>query len=267
MLGQSSMRILAIVGSHRKKGNTAQVVGMIEAQLQSLAARSGRAFEMETIYLGREDIRMCQGCRTCFDKGEASCPLQDSLQAIKARMADADGLIVASPVYVNDASGVTKNWMDRLAYICHRPEFAGKCAYLLATVGQGPASHALRTLKMALGMWGCCIVGQAGFKTGALMDASEMQSRYRHATKRIAQALFDAVDEQQFSKPSFLSLMTFKIQQRYWQRTTEDSIDSEYWRNRGWTEPDQEFYVCHRAGRAKVVSARIAGGLLARFVT
>jgi multimeric flavodoxin WrbA len=261
------MRILAIVGSHRKKGNTAQVVGMVEAQMQSLAARSGQTFEMETLHLGSQDIRMCQGCRTCFDKGEERCPYQDSLQAIKARMNEADGLIVASPVYVNDVSGVTKNWMDRLAYVCHRPEFAGKCAYLLATVGQGPASHALRTLKMALGTWGCHIVGQAGFKTGALMDANEMESRYQHATNRIAQALFDAVHEQRFAKPSFLSLMTFKIQQQYWQRTTDDSIDSEYWRTRGWTDPDQEFYVSHRAGRAKVVSARIAGGLLARFVT
>ena len=193
--------------------------------------------------------------------------MQDSLQAIKTRMSQADGLIVASPVYVNDVSGATKNWMDRLAYVCHRPEFAGKCAYLLATVGQGPTTHALRTLRMALGMWGCHIVGQAGLKTGALMDANAMESRYRPVTNRIAQDLFVAVHEKRFAKPSLLSLMTFKIQQRYWQRTTEDSIDSEYWRTRGWTEPGQEFYVHHSAGRAKVVSARIAGGILARFVT
>ena len=47
----------------------------------------------------------------------------------------ADGIIFASPVYVNDVSGIAKTWIDRLAYVCHRPAFAGKCAYLIATVG------------------------------------------------------------------------------------------------------------------------------------
>jgi hypothetical protein len=120
---------------------------------------------------------------------------------------------------------------------------------------------------MALGTWGYYIVGQAGFKTGALMDSCEMESRYRDVANKIARALFGAIHEQRFVKPSFLSLMTFKIQQQYWQQVTEDSIDSAYWRNRGWTKPDQEFYVHHSAGRAKVASARLAGGILARFVT
>ncbi len=260
------MQVLAIVGSYRRRGNTAQVVGMIEAQMRSLVTRSGQLFEMETLYLGREDIRTCQGCRTCFDKGEELCPLRDSLQAIKTKMNEADGLIVASPVYVNDVSGAAKNWMDRLAYICHRPEFAGKCAYLVATVGNGPAAHALRTLNMALRSWGFYIVGQTGFKTGASMHRSEAESRYLNKTESIAQELFDAIHEQRFAKPSFLSLMTFNIQQRYWQRMSEDSIDLEYWETCGWTEPHQEFYTPHKSNRVKVVSARLAGSAIARFV-
>ncbi len=261
------MRILALVGSYRKNGNTAQVVSLIEAHLRTLAARSGTVLDIQTLFLGHKEIRMCQGCRVCFDEGEEKCPLQDSLKAIKAGMKEADGLIVASPVYVNDVSGTTKNWMDRLAYICHRPEFAGKCAYLVATVGNGPAAHGLRTLNMALRSWGFYIVGQAGFKAGALMHRGEVESRYLNKTARIAQELFDAVHERRFAKPSFLSLMTFSIQQRYWQRATEDSIDLEYWRTCGWTEPHQEFYVHHKSNRAKVASARLAGSLIARFVT
>jgi multimeric flavodoxin WrbA len=210
---------------------------------------------------------MCRGCRICFDEGENQCPLADDLQAIKKKMAAADGLLVASPVYVNDVSGAVKNWMDRLAYVCHRPEFSGKCAYLLATVGNGPTAHALRTLNMALSSWGYHIVGQAGFKTGALMAQSEVEARYGAKTDKIAQALYHAIREQQYSRPSFLSLMTFRIQQRYWQRAAGGSIDYEYWRNNGWTRPDREYYIPHRAGRAKVVSARLAGSALARFVT
>jgi multimeric flavodoxin WrbA len=261
------MRILACIGSCRQNGNTAQVVGLIENQLHTLAVLCNELLEMETLFLGHEEVHACRGCRVCFDEGEDRCPLNDGLRAIKAKMDAADGLIVASPVYVNDVSGVAKNWIDRLAYVCHRPEFAGKCAYLLATVGNGPTAHALRTLNMALSSWGYHIVGQAGFKTGALMDRSEVEGRYAAKTDKIAQLLFQAIQEQQYTRPSFLSLMTFKIQQRYWQRAAGGSIDYEHWRNQGWTQPGREYYIEHRASKAKVASARLAGSVLARFVT
>ena len=141
------MRILACIGSYRQNGNTAQVVGLIEACLHALAARNNETLEMEALYLGHEEIRMCRGCRVCFDEGEEKCPLEDGMQAIKTKMSEADGLLVASPVYVNDVSGAMKNWMDRLAYVCHRPEFAGKCAYLVATVGDGPTAHLLNLFQ------------------------------------------------------------------------------------------------------------------------
>jgi hypothetical protein len=110
-------------------------------------------------------------------------------------------------------------------------------------------------------------VGQAGFKTGALMDRGELEVRYRSETERIAQALFLAIHERKFANPSFLSLMTFKIQQLYWQQNPGGSIDYVYWRNQGWIDPQQEFYIRHEANRVKVLSARFTGTVLARFVT
>ncbi len=52
------------------------------------------------------------------------------------------------------------------------------CAYLVATVGNGPTNHALRTLNMALSSWGFHVVGQRGFKTGAWMTQDELTARY-----------------------------------------------------------------------------------------
>ena len=216
------MRILALVSSYRKKGNTARIVQMIEAQMKAVAARHNEVLEFETLYLGHVDLQPCRGCRTCFDRGEEMCPLKDDLRAIKAQMDAADGIILASPVYVNDVNGVAKNWMDRLAYVCHRPEFAGKCAYLVATVGGGPTSHTLRTMNMALHTWGFHIVGQAGYKMGALMDQDEVETRhgfrsaYAEKTARVAEKLFQAISQLHFVRPSFLSLMMFKIQQLSW---------------------------------------------------
>ncbi len=112
------MKILACVGSYRKNGNTARVVDLIEGQLDAEAARQHEPLEMETVYLGHWDIGTCRGCRVCFDQGEERCPLKDDLLAIKTKMKEVDGIIIASPVYVNDVSGIVRNWLDRLAHVC-----------------------------------------------------------------------------------------------------------------------------------------------------
>ncbi len=261
------MRILSIVGSYRKRGNTARIVGLIAEQLQTAAASTGEPLEIETVYLGHHDIRLCRGCRVCFDRGEKQCPLKDDLLAIKARMQAADGLIVASPVYVDDVSGTTKNWIDRLAHVCHRPEFAGKAAYLVVTTGSSPTGHAIRTLRTAMLTWGFYVAGEAGFKTGALMPQEEIKARYRHQATKIAAKLLDTIGQRRFARPTFLSLMTFRIQQRAYQRFDKDSIDFKYWQNQGWLEPRREFYIDHKANRLKVASARLVGAAIARFVS
>ncbi len=261
------MKILALMSSYRTHGNTAAIVEMVAAHLQSLAARHGEPLEYEMLPLGHADLQPCHGCRVCFDRGEAECPLHDDLVGIKARMQAADGLLVASPIYVNDVNGIAKNWIDRLAHVCHRPEFATQCAYVVTTVGGGPTSHALRTLRMALMTWGYCVVGQAGFRMGALMKREQAEALFQDAAARIAQQLYDALRERRFARPSFLSLMMFRIQQRAWQGVADGSIDHRYWADHGWLEPDCEFYIPHRAGRLKVALARVVGDVISRFVT
>lgn len=263
------MKILALVGSYRKKGNTAQVVDLIAGELKKAATREGGTLEIETLYLGHHDIRLCRGCRVCFDRGETKCPLKDDLLAIKAKILEADGLIVASPIYVDDVSGTMKNWIDRLAHVCHRPEFGGKCVYLVATTGGSPTGHAMRTLGTAMLSWGCYVVGQAGFKTGALMDRGEIQARYQGQIEKAAAQLYQAIRRGEFRKPSFYSLMVFKIQQvaRRGATAPQNALDNAYWEEQGWTDPRREFYIHHNANRAKVACARLSGSVIARFVT
>jgi multimeric flavodoxin WrbA len=261
------MRILGLVSSYRKAGNTARIAQMVGAHLEAIAARHDEPLEFETLYLGHMDIQTCRGCRTCFDRGEEMCPLKDDLLAIKARMDTADGIILASPVYVNDVNGIAKNWLDRLAYVCHRPAFGGKSAYLIATVADSPTSHTLRTMNVALRTWGFHIVGQAGYKMGALMPQSELESRYQGKAAKVAKTLFEAISQRAVEHPSFLSLTIFRIQQLSWrQKAPPGSLDYAYWEGQGWLDPRREFYIEHRANRVKVALARLAGAVLARFV-
>ena len=262
------MRILALNSSYRRNGNTARIVEMMGDHLKVLAAQNGEPLEFEPLNLGHADLQLCRGCRTCFDRGEDKCPLRDDLLMIKAKIDAADAVILAGPVYVNDINGIAKNWMDRLAFVCHRPAFAGKCAYLVATVGDSPTNHALRTMEVGLRTWGFHIVGKAGYKMGALMSEDDARRRYGERTAKAAEVLFRAVAQRRAERPSFLSLMTFKIQQIAWRRVADPtSLDYRYWHEQGWLDARREFYIPHQANRAKVALARLAGSVLARFVT
>lgn len=261
------MIILALMSSYRKNGNTARIVRMIGAQLEAVAAHRDEPLAFETLYLGELDIRPCRGCRTCFNRGEDRCPLKDDVPAIKAKMDAADGVILASPVYVDDVNGIAKNLLDRLAYVCHRPAFAGKCAYTVATVGSSPTNHALRTLNTALLTWGYHLVGQAGYKTGALMPSDEMESRYRQETRKVAEELYRAISQRHALRPSFLSLMTFEIQQLAGQRKDRDSLDYIHWKSHGWLDPGCTFYMAHHAAPVRVALARLVGAAITRFMS
>lgn len=258
------MKIVTLIGSYRKNGNTGRVVKMIEAHLQNEASIAGVALEIETLHLGELDLRPCRGCRACFDHGEDQCPQRDDLLAVKDKIMAADGLILATPVYVDDVSGLVKTWIDRLAHLCHRPQFAGKCAYMIATVGSSPVSHTMRTMMLALSTWGFHIVGQAGFKTGARMDDQTLHDRYNAQTRRAARQLLRAIHERQYLRPTFMSLMMFRIYQWSWGRADPQTLDYRYWHENGWLESTRTFYFPHQAGVLKTVLARGVGLILAR---
>jgi hypothetical protein len=117
----------------------------------------------------------------------------------------------------------------------------------------------------ALLTWGYHLAGQTGLKMGALTPTDEMD-RFRPEAVKVAARLFGAIARGDALRPTFVSLLAFKIQQLAWQREPPGSHDVTYWRERGWLAPDCTFYVTHRAGRFKVALARLAGAVIARFM-
>jgi multimeric flavodoxin WrbA len=261
------MKILVMVGSYRRNGNTDQLTGLVKEHLEAEARRHGTLLEIETIYLGQQNLQFCRGCRICYDRGEEHCPVKDDLLTIKAKMKAADGILMASPVYVDDVSAITKNLIDRLCHVCHRPEFAGKVAHVLATTGSSRTGKTLDTMKLALRTWGFHVLGGSGFRMGALMKRNESRARFDAQAAKVAHRLFSAIDGQVYRKPSFLSLMMFKIQQMSWRaKGVPGTVDYRYWQEQGWFDPRRTFYTPHEAGRLKVVLARMTGAVIGRIM-
>jgi multimeric flavodoxin WrbA len=260
------VKILALVGSGRVQGNTARAVGLIKARLRGEAQRAGEALDFETVHLSRLDIGPCRGCRVCFDAGEGHCPLKDDLPALKERLHATDGLIVATPVYVDDVSGTVKTWMDRLAYACHRPEFAGHGVFLLATAGSGPTRRALGTLA-GLTYMGYHITGRAGLRAGALSTPEEIEARHGPALDRAARAIGRDARDRGTPRPTLMALIAFRAQQGFWRRAGSGTVDHAYWETRGWLDPRRSYYTGHRASPLKTALARAIGGAVARFMS
>ena len=257
------MKVLFLCGSGRTDGNTARAVGLFREKLEQVCGDAGVALETETVLLGQEELQFCRGCRACFDRGEDRCPLKDGLIPLRDRMLEADALVVASPVYVEDVSGLTKNWIDRMAFFCHRPGLYGKCAWLITTSASRSTKHSLRTMKVALTTWGAKVCGGNRLFLGALSSKEEIAAKYGAALEKAAAALFRAVRSQSAMKPSMFSLIAFRVQQTYWRRAAGDSYDLKYWTDKGWLEKGCGHYGPYRAGAVK----RCAADLAANFVS
>ena len=127
------MRIVAIMGTNRN-GRTREVVEKIDSIFQ---AKGEPAFEY--VYLKDKDIRFCTGCHNCIFVGEDRCPLKDDIRGIEETMMEADAVIFASPAYMMNVTAYMKNFLDRVAYHCHRPVFLRQEGF--AGVQQQPLRH------------------------------------------------------------------------------------------------------------------------------
>lgn len=99
------MKIIGISGSPQKDGNTEQ---MLAAALQ--IARD-RGFDTDVVHLSGLDVSACISCGLC--RNEKRCTIDDDMTDIYQRLEDADGIIVASPVYFGGMTGQLKCFLDR----------------------------------------------------------------------------------------------------------------------------------------------------------
>lgn len=100
------MKVLGIVGSRRKKGNTAYLMQ------QTLNEIKGEEVETELIFLADYNIRGCIGCEGCKDTYK--CVIKDDMQKIYPLIINSDALILGSPTYFYNITAEMKAFIERL---------------------------------------------------------------------------------------------------------------------------------------------------------
>ena len=99
------MKVLGLSCSPRKAGNTTILLE------EALRGAQQEGAETELFGVSGKDIRPCDGCWSCIGTGD--CHIKDDMQPLLLKMAETDGIIFGTPVYVYSMTGQAKIIMDR----------------------------------------------------------------------------------------------------------------------------------------------------------
>ena len=140
-----------INGSPHKQGNTFIALNEIAKQLE----RQG--IESEIVHIGNKAVRGCIACGKCREL-PGKCVFDDDVcNSISAKFAEADALIVGSPVYYGQPNGAVLSIIQR-AFFSNGANIAGKPAAAVAVCRRGGATSSYNTLNMPFQMMNMPVV-------------------------------------------------------------------------------------------------------------
>ncbi|MEA4846866.1 MAG: flavodoxin family protein [Clostridiaceae bacterium] len=126
------MKVLALLGSPRKNGNTAL---LLDEYLKGIRDADNAA-DITKVFLQEKKIQCCTACGACRDATLGQCIIKDDMQALYPLFLQADVLVYATPVYWWSVSAQLKAFMDRCYAINSTKEsFEGKKVALLMSYG------------------------------------------------------------------------------------------------------------------------------------
>ncbi|MBF0571429.1 MAG: flavodoxin family protein [Candidatus Omnitrophica bacterium] len=138
------MKVVAINGSSRKNGNTSVLIEKVFEPLKK------NGIECEQIQMAGHTIRGCRACYKCSSKKNRRCSFDgDFVNECIDKMADADGIILGSPVYVADVSSEMKALIDRTCLVARANDsfLKRKIGAAVMAVRRGGAIHAFDTMN------------------------------------------------------------------------------------------------------------------------
>jgi multimeric flavodoxin WrbA len=108
MKSHTAKRILGVLGSPRKRGNTHLLVSRI------LDGAEKEGAVTETLFLNDLNIRECDGCHACW-RGK-QCSKKDDMNTLYPKIIQSDIIIFGTPVYWYGPTALMKCFIDRFVY-------------------------------------------------------------------------------------------------------------------------------------------------------
>lgn len=221
------MKILGLLGSPHLQGNTSL---LLDAALAGAAAAGA---EVERVNLAELTLEFCVACGRCYSVG--ACFQDDDAEGVKEKMASADGLILASPNYINSVTAQLKTLMDRCSLQIHCQMYQGKYGAALATAGGSGEEEVAAYANHFLRICGAQTVGTVTARAAgvaALQDQEAALARAEALGRDLVAAIAEqrVYPEQQAENALFAARMKELVQRM----AQHAPFQYEYWEKMGW---------------------------------
>ena len=167
------MKVVAFNGSGRKDGNTAILLQVVLEEL------SKEGIETEMIQLAGKAPQGCIACYKCSENKDRKCAVtKDSLNEYLAKIIEADGLLLGSPVYFADASAGIKALIERCGMVsaANGGLFKRKVGAAVAAVRRAGAIRAFDTMNHLFQHGQMIVVGSSYWNVGIGRNPGEVKN-------------------------------------------------------------------------------------------
>jgi multimeric flavodoxin WrbA len=216
------MNMLLISSSPHKK--TSQTFSLAKELLKGF----GSSIRAEVIHLCNYRIEFCRHCEKCHEK-ILQCPIKDDVPLIIEKMLGVEGMILASPNYINQVTASMKALFDRSSHFIHCKRLLGKYVAGVVSSGSGQDREVLDYIKYYSNACGAQYVGGVSCRVPISEEKKE-------EAFNLGKSLIEAIKDKKIfpeqlkiieaGKEHFKSIME--------KRKDEWSGEYQYWRDKGW---------------------------------
>jgi len=119
------MKILSILGSPQKKGNTAKVLGWVEDELRAMG------HDVERIDMADHKVAGCKACYKCYQHPDKYyCSQNDDAKPIFKKAMKADAIILSSPLFCWEFASTITPLMERAIGLVKFTKDGGRKSYI-----------------------------------------------------------------------------------------------------------------------------------------
>lgn len=199
------MKILIINGGPRL-GNTWELTLRVKEQLSLIS----KEINFTELHLKDLDLPFCLGCSLCFRKGHDYCPHNSIIQKLMDDIQESDGVIFSAPTYNMEMPGLTKNFVDHLCFMLHRPRYFNKKALIISTTGGVGAKNATKSMSGTMMGW--------GFNSCYQLPVKAISWNNYHLTKKhirkvnsISRKFYEDINSKKLKAPPYWVLITYNL--------------------------------------------------------
>lgn len=229
------MKVVIIYGNGRK-GSTYNCVQIIKRTMEQCGD-----IMFDEIWLPKDLPEPCCGCFNCILKGEQFCSHSNYVSSIVNSIIEADGIIMASPVYGLDVSGAMKTLIDHLCFMWmpHRPnkEMFSKVGFVVSTAAGGGMKRTNKTMKLALNYMGLKRIYAFGSAVAACRWEDIKENKKLIIEKKLtkkSEKYYKSLVNRKKLKTRLFTKAIFVAMKKMISGYEDGNIDKEYWRSMGW---------------------------------